>query len=73
MKGEDDKTYYQHIHQALEHKPNITMDDGADLVATIHKERRDLIPNMHWRHGRDDYRRHKAYAAWPAPALSPTR
>jgi adenosylhomocysteinase len=45
-KGEDDKTYYQHIHQALEHKPNISMDDGADLVATIHRERRDLIPNM---------------------------
>ncbi len=45
-KGEDDKTYYQHIHQALEHKPNISMDDGADLVATIHRERRDLIPNV---------------------------
>ncbi len=46
MKGEDDETYYQHIHQALEQGPNITMDDGADLVATIHRERRDLIPNM---------------------------
>ncbi|MDI6858793.1 MAG: adenosylhomocysteinase [Dehalococcoidia bacterium] len=46
IKGEDDKTYYRHIHQALEHGPNITMDDGADLVATIHKERRDLIPGV---------------------------
>jgi adenosylhomocysteinase len=46
IKGEDDKTYYRHIHQALEHRPNITMDDGADLVATIHKERRDLIDGV---------------------------
>ena len=45
-KGEDDKTYYQHIHKTLEQGPNITMDDGADLVATIHRERRDLIPNV---------------------------
>ena len=45
-KGEDDKTYYRHIHQALEQGPNISMDDGADLVATIHRERRDLIPNV---------------------------
>ena len=45
-KGEDDETYYRHIHQALEHKPQMSMDDGADLVATIHRERRDLIPNV---------------------------
>ena len=44
IKGEDDATYYKHIHAALDHKPNITMDDGADLVSVIHKERRDLIP-----------------------------
>jgi adenosylhomocysteinase len=45
-KGEDDQTYYRHIHQALEHAPQMSMDDGADLVATIHRERRDLIPNV---------------------------
>ena len=44
IKGEDDATYYKHIHAALDHKPNITMDDGADLVSTIHKDRRDLLP-----------------------------
>jgi len=46
IKGEDNETYYRHIHQALEHRPQITLDDGADLVATIHRERRDLIDAM---------------------------
>ncbi|MEW6680820.1 MAG: adenosylhomocysteinase, partial [bacterium] len=41
--GEDSNTYYQHIHSVLDKKPNITMDDGADLVSTIHKERKDLV------------------------------
>ncbi len=41
--GEDNKTYYKHIHQALDFKPQITMDDGADLVSTLHKERRELL------------------------------
>ena len=36
--GEDNKTYYQHIHDSLGHDPEVTMDDGADLVSTIHKE-----------------------------------
>ena len=45
-KGEDDATYYRHIHQALEQAPQMSMDDGADLVATIHRERRDLIPGV---------------------------
>jgi adenosylhomocysteinase len=45
-KGEDDETYYRHIHQVLEQAPQMSMDDGADLVATIHRERRDLIPNV---------------------------
>jgi adenosylhomocysteinase len=39
VKGEDGATYYQHIHAALDHKPHMTMDDGADLVSTLHKER----------------------------------
>lgn len=46
IKGEDDATYYKNLHAALDHKPHIIMDDGADLVGTIHKERRDLIPNI---------------------------
>ena len=43
IKGEDDDTYYGHIRSALDASPNVTMDDGADLVATIHQERKDLI------------------------------
>jgi adenosylhomocysteinase len=46
IKGEDNATYYKHIFAALDHKPQMTMDDGADLVSTMHKERRDLIPEM---------------------------
>jgi len=46
IKGEDNDTYYSHIRSALEHKPMITMDDGADLVCTIHSEKQDLIPNI---------------------------
>jgi len=38
IKGEDNKTYYRHIHAAIAHKPRITMDDGADLVSTIHSD-----------------------------------
>ena len=44
IKGEDNVTYYRHIRAALDHSPQITMDDGADLVSTLHKERRDLLP-----------------------------
>jgi len=43
IKGEDTKTYYQHIHAALDIKPQYTMDDGADLVSTIHSERPELL------------------------------
>ena len=46
IKGEDNTTYYKHITAALDHKPQITMDDGADLVGTMHKERRELIPGI---------------------------
>jgi len=46
IKGEDNTTYYRHIKAALDHKPHMTMDDGADLVSTLHKERTDLIPNV---------------------------
>jgi adenosylhomocysteinase len=43
IKGENHKTYYQHIHAVLDTRPQFTMDDGADLVSTLHSERRELI------------------------------
>jgi len=46
IKGEDNKTYYDHIHAVLDMAPHITMDDGADLVSTIHAERRDLVKGI---------------------------
>jgi len=46
IKGEDHDTYYRHIHQALEHRPQLTMDDGADTVGVIHKERTDLLETI---------------------------
>ena len=46
IKGENHRTYYSHINQALDHKPQITMDDGADLVFTIHSKRRELLENI---------------------------
>jgi len=46
IKGEDNKTYYKHIHSALDIKPQFTMDDGADLVSTIHADRPELIPGV---------------------------
>jgi len=42
VRGENNKTYYKHIHQALDIKPQITMDDGADLVSTLHSKRKEL-------------------------------
>ncbi|HZO91747.1 MAG TPA: adenosylhomocysteinase [Chthonomonadaceae bacterium] len=46
IKGEDNETYYKHIHAVLDAKPNITMDDGADTVGVIHSDRKDLIPTI---------------------------
>ncbi len=46
IKGEDNATYYQHIKAALDFRPHITMDDGADLVGTLHKERRELLDGI---------------------------
>ncbi|MCZ6614556.1 MAG: adenosylhomocysteinase [Chloroflexi bacterium] len=46
IKGEDNETYYRHIHAALDSRPQVTLDDGADLVSTIHKERQDLIGDI---------------------------
>ncbi|HXV42754.1 MAG TPA: adenosylhomocysteinase [Anaerolineae bacterium] len=46
IKGEDNATYYQHLNAALDHRPNLTMDDGADLVSMLHKERTNQIPDI---------------------------
>ena len=46
IKGEDNKTYYKHIMAALAHKPRLTIDDGADLVSTIHQEKKELLTNI---------------------------
>jgi adenosylhomocysteinase len=46
IKGESNKVYYSHILSALEHKPTMTMDDGADTVSIIHKTHRKLIDNI---------------------------
>ena len=46
IKGEDDRTYYENLRAAIEHKPHITMDDGADLVSTLHREYRELLPSI---------------------------
>lgn len=46
IKGEDNETYFNHINAALDFKPHITMDDGADLVSELHKTRKDLIENV---------------------------
>jgi adenosylhomocysteinase len=46
IKGEDNETYYRHIHAVLDQRPHLTMDDGADLVSTIHKDRTELIETV---------------------------
>jgi adenosylhomocysteinase len=43
IKGEDNETYYRHINAVLDHRPQVTMDDGADLVSLLHKERQDQM------------------------------
>ena len=45
-RGEDRETYYRHIQAALDHRPHITLDDGADLVSTLHRERTELIEGV---------------------------
>jgi adenosylhomocysteinase len=46
IKGEDNRTYHNHLNAILDHKPHIVMDDGADVVSTLHKSRRELLPNI---------------------------
>src|SRR5712675_3803485 len=46
IKGEDRKTYFAHIKAALDHRPQMTMDDGCELVSALHSERRELLKNV---------------------------
>src|SRR5213080_3661926 len=46
IKGEDNDSYYKHILSALDHKPHITMDDGADLVSILHTKRQDALAGV---------------------------
>jgi adenosylhomocysteinase len=46
IKGEDNQTYHNHLNAILDHKPHIVMDDGADVASTLHKSRRELLPNI---------------------------
>ena len=46
IKGEDSDTYYKHIESILSHEPNVTLDDGADLISVIHKKHKKLIKNI---------------------------
>jgi adenosylhomocysteinase len=46
IKGESNETYYEHIHRAIDTKPHITIDDGADLVSTLHRDRRDALDGV---------------------------
>jgi adenosylhomocysteinase len=46
IKGEDNKSYYSHLNAVLDEKPNLTMDDGADLVGLLHSKRTDLLPGV---------------------------
>src|SRR3989449_9449876 len=46
IKGEDRDTYYRHINQALDIKPHVTIDDGADLVSTIHRRRQGVLKDV---------------------------
>ena len=57
IKGEDNKSYYSHLRAALDHKPVITMDDGADLVSLLHTDYAHLAAEFNREHGRDHHRR----------------
>src|SRR5438552_3631900 len=46
IKGEDNDTYYQHIEAAVDHKPQITMDDGADVIGVLHSHRREQLGDI---------------------------
>ena len=63
IKGEDNDTYYEHIEAAVDHKPQMTMDDGADVIGVLHSHRREQLGDVIARHRGDDDRRHPAQGA----------
>jgi adenosylhomocysteinase len=67
IKGEDNDTYYSHLRAALEHQPQMTMDDGADLVTMLLTKRTDLVANVIAWHRRN-YHRSIRLRAWPRMA-----
>src|ERR687894_153316 len=46
IRGEDDETYYSHISAAVDHRPQLTMDDGADVIGVLHSERREQLSEI---------------------------
>src|SRR5438067_2478942 len=48
IKGENNDTYYQHIEAAVDHKPQLTMDDGADVIGVLHSARREQLGDIFW-------------------------
>ncbi len=58
INGEDNDTYYRHIHAVVDRGPQITMDDGADVVGVLHGERSEQLSERARRHRGDDHRRH---------------
>ena len=58
INGEDNDTYYRHIHTVVDRGPQITMDDGADVVGVLHGERADQLSERSRRHRGDDHRGH---------------
>ncbi|HEU4355355.1 MAG TPA: adenosylhomocysteinase [Actinomycetota bacterium] len=46
IKGEDNETYFRHIEAVLDHRPQVTMDDGCDMVSLLHKDRREQVPEV---------------------------
>src|ERR687892_334301 len=46
IRGEDEQTYYSHISAAVDHRPQLTMDDGADVIGVLHSERSELLPEI---------------------------
>ena len=73
IKGEDNDTYYQHIEAAVDHKPQLTMDDGADVIGVLHSHRREQLGDIIARHRGDDDRRDPAQGAGGATARSGSR
>ncbi len=73
IKGEDQKTYYRHIAAILDTEPQMTMDDGADVVGVLHKERRELLAGTSSAAPRRPPPAWSACAPWPRKACWPSR